>query len=151
MGRGESPGYPLGDAPEDGGVEERAWVPTDWAATPEAAVAWFREQWPEALEGLADDDLELVPAVDAEGEPIVTHMQLSPCAGCDGTGAEQDPFWRAEPPGAYGPPPACESCEGTGEQRDDGDAILWRACKAHDDGAVEFWVLVAEERDPARP
>ncbi len=145
MSRGESPGYPLGDAPEDGGIETFGWVPTDWAETPNMAPAWFRAHWPEALEGLDENGFDLVPTGDR------VWMRQSPCLVCEGTGAGPRPRldgrWMG--PVVCGPREACESCDGDGEQHEGGDYIAWQNCGADDEGAVEFWQLEAVERESA--
>lgn len=143
-----SPGYPLADAAADGGIEERGWVPTDWAATAEEAVTWFAERWPEALEPIHDDGMELVPARDPQGEPIIEWMRQGPCPAC-----EEHPGGGPRPrvgpwPGelAEGPRPACSACQGTGEQHEDRDTVFWSKCEPDADGAVQFWLLLVEER-----
>ena len=142
MRRGESPGYPIADAPEDGGVEQWGYVPTDWAATPQDALAWFLEQWPDAVANLDENGQELV----ATGAR--SWHRLSPCLACDGRGTVEWSLERGLP--VAGPLNVCESCDGTGEQAEDGDYIAWEACKADDDGAVEFWTLEAVERGVSR-
>lgn len=137
--RGESPGYPLVDNPEDGGVEERAWVPTDWAATADDAVAWFRGQWPQAVVYLEEEGRELVATGTSSW-----HRQ-GPCLVCGGAGAGPRPrageSWLD--PLAIGPPAACEACGGNGQQAEDRDYVAWEPCSAQDAGAVEFWDLEA--------
>src|SRR5690349_13984845 len=81
----QSPGYPLLDTPEDGVVEELAYVPTDWAATAADAVAWFRERCPWAVEALEDDGRELV----ATG--ATSWLREGPCPECDGSGCGPAP------------------------------------------------------------
>jgi hypothetical protein len=139
MSKGQSPPYALLDAPEDGGIEEWGWVPADWAETPEAAVAWFLDQCPEAIEGL-DDDMVLI----ATGE--TSWHRMSPCLDCEGTGADEYSYPGDVP---IRPFPACTTCNGTGEQAEDADYIAWKACKPDDDGAVEFWTLQVVEREIA--
>ncbi len=139
--RGESPGYPIADAPEDGGVEQWAYVPTDWAATADEAVKWFDAQWPDAVRNLDDNGMYLAPTGDTSWH------RLSRCLSCDGSGAGAPPtdedWFRV-----IGPPKACYACHGTGDQDTDdpGDYIAWEPCRADDDGAVEFWTLEAVER-----
>jgi hypothetical protein len=140
--RGESPGYPIADAPEDNGVEQWAWVPTDRVATAAEAVEWFNSQWPDAVRNLDDNGMGLV----ATGE--TSWHRLSGCLSCDGTGEGERPRSMDDWPRIVaGPPPACYACEGSGRQPEDGDGdyVSWEACRADDDGAVEFWTLEAVE------
>lgn len=132
--------YPLLDAPEDGAIEERGWVPKAVVATPDEAVVWLLRQVGYATEWINEEGLVL-----AATGTTSWHRQ-SACLTCEGSrcgGLPRVGSW----PGvvAAGPPEACDSCDGTGEQWDDGDYIAWERCEADDDGAVEFWDLEVVE------
>lgn len=129
--RGIPPEYPLGDAWEDGGIEEHAWVPVAMAATPEAAVrALAASDWSDCVHQLEQDGMKVI----ATGER--SWHRVSDCSGCDGEG--EDPRVVGDP---FGPRPACEACGGDGVQSNDGGGIAWTACNADTPGAVEFWDL----------
>jgi hypothetical protein len=152
----DAPKYPLLDAPEDGAIEERAWVPVAVASSPGDAVAWLRREFPEFTDPIHDDRQTLVPTGRRSW-----HVE-DPCGPCNGTGC--DGVWRyqGQPDFAAGPPilvsappiigpdPPCETCSGTGEQSfDRGDVISWTKCAPDVPGAVEFWDLEVVEAGTA--
>lgn len=130
----------LVDAPEDGYIEERGWVPVAFAPTPEDAI---RIAYAEEVVG-DFNSLRLVvtgrswhrrdPAVRALDGTAWYVAEEEPCEQCSGSGKAP------EPECAYADG-ACDRCWGVGRSGYVSDYEPWAKCEPTDEGAVEWWNL----------
>ena len=130
----------LVDAPDDGYIEDRGWVPVQFAATPDEAIATVRRE----LVIEPDAVIEVAGREWHRRQPDVTQRveddfwwrsDGDPCEACSGSGKEPED-----------PDEQCDECRGYGTDGYALDYEPWERCEQGTEGAVEMWVV--ERLDP---